>query len=90
MIIFKMFYVFTFDEKDNKIYMSIEGDDSYIAHCMITEYYQNIKNIKYIGVFPEFNDVCVNIPINTLFDICDYDEFCVFKKRYFEKFKKCK
>jgi hypothetical protein len=86
-----MYYVFTFYEKDIKntyIYMSIEGDDSYIAYSMISKYYSNIENLKYIGEFKYFDDVSANIPNNTIFDICDYDEFYLFKKRYFEKYNK--
>ena len=91
-----MFYLFVLNEFDK--YISIEGDDSYIAYCMILKYYSKVENINYIGAFEHFNDVSVNTPGNYVsnivsnidLDIYDYDEFYNYKKVYFEKIQATK
>lgn len=79
--IHKMFNVFSFSNKSGGEYawVYVESDDIFIARCLLMNYYDHSKNVKYVGKFEEINDIEKEIPQNCLFDGYCYDSYLKFK-----------
>jgi hypothetical protein len=79
-----MFNVFSFLNKSGNEYawVYVESDDMFIAKCLLMNYYEESKNVKYIGKFDKIDDIEKKIPDDCLFDGYCYDTYLKFKMNF--------
>lgn len=77
-----MYNVFSNKIGNECTWIYVESDDLFIARCLLINYYENSKNIKFIGKFEKMGDIEKKIPDNYFLDGYCFDTYLKFKMNF--------